>query len=350
MSETFHIRDERKPGHFWADNEIYDVFAARIGVYAFAVYMALCKYVNKQAACNPSYEEVARKLGISRRQVIRAIETLKDYKLIKVRQTYTTVEGKRRFSSNSYTLLDVKSRTDLGNLVTDSHQGSDCDALPSDCDAPDLVTDSHLNKTHEQYPKNKGAQARVSSLDELKGQPNVSIVPDIPQSVTATRTLTPQEAAGMNNPVKLNAADEALLRHSKGNKKTSANEWETHPMAENVRARGRAFMQAANVQPTKKKITDWIASLEESYQYCPDDAKYLDALPDVVLFARLSYGTCARPGTLATPLTDYIGNTPIFKANLNKLVKDMQKQGVPVGNNVNAVQHEERNGEHVYRI
>ncbi len=152
MKDTdIHVRDERKPGHFWADNEVYDVLAQRVGVYGFAVYMALCRYSNKQATCNPSYEELAKKLGVSRRTVIRAINRLETEKLIKIKPVYKTVRGKRRNSANVYTILSVKLRKDLGEIP------SDCESLggasvspPSDSGDLDLVTEGHPNKTQEQ--------------------------------------------------------------------------------------------------------------------------------------------------------------------------------------------------------
>ena len=127
------IRDERRLGHFWADNEVYDIFVARIGVHAFAVYMALCKYVNQQAACNPSFEEIARKLAVSRRTVIRAMATLAEHKLVRVEHVKITKNGKPFNSSNIYTLLDVKSRPDL---VTNRHHPSDYRHHPSDSQTP----------------------------------------------------------------------------------------------------------------------------------------------------------------------------------------------------------------------
>ena len=70
MTEQWIVRDARRPGHYWADNEIYDIYAPIVGVHAFAVYMALCRYASSEGASHPSTSTIADQLGISRPTVV----------------------------------------------------------------------------------------------------------------------------------------------------------------------------------------------------------------------------------------------------------------------------------------
>ena len=42
------LRDHRRPGWFWAENEIIDNHLLSIGETAFTIYMVLARYVNNQ--------------------------------------------------------------------------------------------------------------------------------------------------------------------------------------------------------------------------------------------------------------------------------------------------------------
>ena len=42
----FVVRDSRAPGHFWADNELLDVYGNRLGPHGIAVYMAMARRAN----------------------------------------------------------------------------------------------------------------------------------------------------------------------------------------------------------------------------------------------------------------------------------------------------------------
>ena len=104
MSEQWIVRDARRPGHYWADNEIYDIYAPIVGVHAFAVYMALCRYANSEGESTPSNSTIGDQLGISRSTVYRAIQKLEAHDLIHVDIRRLPVRGQ---TSNTYTLLAV---------------------------------------------------------------------------------------------------------------------------------------------------------------------------------------------------------------------------------------------------
>jgi hypothetical protein len=79
----FRARDRRKPNHHWADNEVLDDFAPRIGAYGYAVYMYICRWAgNTDGRCTRSQREIANAFGISTDTVARAVQKLIEARLI----------------------------------------------------------------------------------------------------------------------------------------------------------------------------------------------------------------------------------------------------------------------------
>lgn len=97
---------ERRPGHFWADNEIIDEYLPKIGANGLAVYMVLARYANNESGkCFPSIKEIAKGLGISARSVQYTLRKLKTVGLISI-EARTSKSGGQ--SSNLYTLLPIE--------------------------------------------------------------------------------------------------------------------------------------------------------------------------------------------------------------------------------------------------
>lgn len=115
MSDTFVVRD-RRPGYLRVDNVLYDRFGAVLGPYGLAVYMALCRYVNQDSECWPSYATIAKGTGMSRRQVIREVSKLELLNVIAIERNQHT--------SNVFILLDTSDSQSLPP-VTHSHSPSD---------------------------------------------------------------------------------------------------------------------------------------------------------------------------------------------------------------------------------
>jgi DNA-binding Lrp family transcriptional regulator len=102
---SFTVQDRRRYGFFITDNEIIDVYASRIGPYAFTVYSALLRFANKDGVCFPSLNTLAERLGFSKPTVIKAIETLIEHGLI---QKVNRFNDKGEHISNLYLILEVK--------------------------------------------------------------------------------------------------------------------------------------------------------------------------------------------------------------------------------------------------
>lgn len=146
--EVFEIRDIRKKEQFVVDDAYLNGYARICGIYATGVYVALCRHADiSNQSCFPSISLITRKLGISRRQVIRALQVLEDWNIIRRERT----EGRK----NRYWLIDTKhwKKTSAPQSpVTDRHQcHTDTGAYQSPtsaCETPVPVPDRHPKDSH----------------------------------------------------------------------------------------------------------------------------------------------------------------------------------------------------------
>ena len=80
-------------------NDLYDKHGAQLGPYGLAVYMALCRYANREDECWPSYARIAKGTGVSRRQIVREIQKMESLGIIEV--------GRTQGGVSVYILLDT---------------------------------------------------------------------------------------------------------------------------------------------------------------------------------------------------------------------------------------------------
>jgi hypothetical protein len=73
----FLVRDTRQAGHFWADNEILDVYGARLGAHGIAVYMAMCRRAdNRTGETRLSTARIAELVSMSKGGVFNALSLI----------------------------------------------------------------------------------------------------------------------------------------------------------------------------------------------------------------------------------------------------------------------------------
>ena len=141
QEEKIEIRDIQKKEQFVLDDANYDGYAKIFGAYASLVYVALCRYADfLRQTCFPSISLTAEQLGISGKQVMRALQVLEDHNIIRREKTH----GR----SNRYWLIDKKHWKPAGVSqapVTTSHP---CQTGTSDYQSPVPVTDSHTKDSH----------------------------------------------------------------------------------------------------------------------------------------------------------------------------------------------------------
>lgn len=99
--EKIEIRDLRRKEFFQVDDAYLNGYARICGIYATGVYIALCRHAdNSSQVCFLSISTIARKLNISRCQVIRALKKLEEFNIVKKVKT----DGKH----NTYYLIDKR--------------------------------------------------------------------------------------------------------------------------------------------------------------------------------------------------------------------------------------------------
>jgi|SRR5579875_243305 len=134
-----YLRDELRV--FVVPVEIFDV--PGLTCHEQMVYMVLRSHCSaREMTAFPSYATIAREGRMSRRQAIRAVETLVERGLLGKQQQFTVTKNKEiKNTSNLYTVKNVR------QVVTVSHYPSDSQSLP-------LVTDSH-HPSDSQSPRTK---------------------------------------------------------------------------------------------------------------------------------------------------------------------------------------------------
>ena len=158
----FEIRDIRKKEQFVVDDAYLNGQAKVCGIYATGVYVALCRHADiSHQTCFPSIPLLSRKLNISRRQVIRALQVLEDYNIVRREKT----EGK----GNRYWLIDKKhwkAASVSQSPVTGGHQcHTDTGAhqsLTGACQTLEPVPGRHPKDSHIRI-QNKGKNIYIPS-------------------------------------------------------------------------------------------------------------------------------------------------------------------------------------------
>src|SRR5258708_6144060 len=84
-STKFRVRDQRKPNHHWADNEVIDVYGPRIGMIGYAIYMYLCRHA-WSGRCVKKQSDIATAFNCDPGRVRRHIGKLQDAGLIAIEE------------------------------------------------------------------------------------------------------------------------------------------------------------------------------------------------------------------------------------------------------------------------
>lgn len=176
MTQDFLVRDTRQPGHFWADNELIDIYGPRIGPHGLAVYMALARRaINGTGECKLSMRTIAAQIAMSVGGVSNAMTVLLELGLARVID-----RGDNRRPA-VYILADVKAMTDPGyaQLRLTGSETSKAKALqnsvhPMNAGVHPLNATVHpVNSAFTTRTRNK--ERKTSSRLDLKTSPNPSV-------------------------------------------------------------------------------------------------------------------------------------------------------------------------------
>jgi hypothetical protein len=103
--EEVGLRDARRPGHLWADNELFSVFAPVIGGHAVLVYVTMCASLSlecefKETRIRASSRQLAAMCGLGKDSVRRAMHLMERLGMLQAKGAHRkTVE---------YHLVDLK--------------------------------------------------------------------------------------------------------------------------------------------------------------------------------------------------------------------------------------------------
>jgi DNA-binding transcriptional regulator YhcF (GntR family) len=151
------IRDNRKKGWLWLDNDYLNGYARYLGVNCTVVYLSLCRHAdNNTQQCFPSMQLIAEENGIHRTTVIRAIKKLEDWGIIAIKKNKKE-NGTQ--ANNIYTLLaktewkDKPSSTEQHGLPSSTEQQAVSFSAQNRVAQSD-TNYTHINKTHRTIHKN----------------------------------------------------------------------------------------------------------------------------------------------------------------------------------------------------
>src|ERR1700759_3458152 len=133
------VKDGRKIGWHWANNEIIDHYASRIGMQGYAIYMYLSRYSSSDSGeCCRSHSDIAETFGVSRHTILRHIETLIEHGLLQV----TEENGK----PNLYTLTDPQNLSQIATGSKMEPVAKTIQPLSQIATAPVAKTTTHIRK------------------------------------------------------------------------------------------------------------------------------------------------------------------------------------------------------------
>lgn len=84
------VRDERRPGWLWVDNAVVLEHGAELGAVGIAVYVGLASYANVERKAWPGLRGLAKRLGMGKSTVHRAVAKLEALGLVQIERQEST--------------------------------------------------------------------------------------------------------------------------------------------------------------------------------------------------------------------------------------------------------------------
>lgn len=94
MDKKFKVRDSRKKGWFFLDNEYLNGMGKYVGPIGISVYVSLCRHSDNSQRCFPSQKTISEEIGVSERSVRQYLK--------KLEQLNVLVSEKERRSDGSW--------------------------------------------------------------------------------------------------------------------------------------------------------------------------------------------------------------------------------------------------------
>jgi DNA-binding Lrp family transcriptional regulator len=162
-------------GYFRVQDRLFDWYGQLLGPIAIAVYNYLSRCADQDGCCFPSYKDIARKVGISRRAAIMAINKLGRYGLIEIQHRKNRREKRGNYTSNRYKI----------RLEAFTHAGAHREVVH---EVHQVVHEVH-QVVHEVHPKDYPLKDNPNKEKEREGE----IPPSTPPESPPVFSNSPQE-------------------------------------------------------------------------------------------------------------------------------------------------------------
>ena len=100
--EQFEVRDLREKNRFIVDDKFLNGYARFVSIYAVGVYNSLCRHANKLQKCWPSIKKISMELNIGQRSVIRSINYLEFWNIVKKERVGKTCNNRYYLIGKKY--------------------------------------------------------------------------------------------------------------------------------------------------------------------------------------------------------------------------------------------------------
>ena len=156
------MRDIRKRGWFWVENELID--RTDLSFEVKSMYMILARFADNEGKCFPSIEKLAEIIGKDKRTVIRYIKKLEEKGLI---------EKRRRFNqTNIYYLKNVAFNSDK---IDNDKNDSDKDVTSLDDTGVTYNSDKNVNlKRPIEKDPIKNTHVVVNKINTIQQEKNIT--------------------------------------------------------------------------------------------------------------------------------------------------------------------------------
>ena len=156
------MRDIRKRGWFWVENELID--RTDLSFEVKSMYMILARFADNEGKCFPSVEKLAEIIGKDKRTVIRYIKKLEEKGLI---------EKRRRFNqTNIYYLKNVAFNSDK---IDNDKNDSDKDVTSLDDTGVTYNSDKNVNlKRPIEKDPIKNTHVVVNKINTIQQEKNIT--------------------------------------------------------------------------------------------------------------------------------------------------------------------------------
>ena len=193
------IRDIKVKGKFFINDAYINGYAKYCGVYGTGVYNAICRHASAKQTAFPGIDRMAKKLNISRSSVIRGIEKLEEYNIIKVVRK-KDLRGRQRV--NTYTLLDKSVWKPIGASEMDSKNEKPSLSQTQAESTTDKSRVSEVDCKVTQYKVTQYKEAHIRGAESCSQEEIVEayheILPELPKVVKLTDKRKEQLAAICN--------------------------------------------------------------------------------------------------------------------------------------------------------